>query len=134
MFLTVSVPLAVATTVVALGQRDGLLLDVLVLAAVRERLSPRHRVAAPNGVRPAPARLTAHQPAGGKRVSPVPLELPADGVDDTGAQTGRSASESTPAHSPRSNTAGCGEASVGNPDGSRIKPRPRGHIIDPIKG
>ncbi|MEV8609508.1 PrgI family mobile element protein [Amycolatopsis sp. NPDC051373] len=98
-FLIVATPPGVAVTVLALGQRDGLPLDLLALAAVRQHLSPRHRVAAPEGVRAAPAWLTAQQAdthAWGRRrcqasaepVSPAPLELPASGVADTGAQAG----------------------------------------------
>ncbi|SFO04450.1 PrgI family protein [Amycolatopsis rubida] len=96
-FLVVAVPAGVAVAVLALGQRDGLPLDKLALAAVRQHLSPRHRVAAPEGVRAAPAWLTAQQPetrargrgrAAAEPVSPAPLELPASGVADTGAQAG----------------------------------------------
>ncbi|WP_431909915.1 PrgI family protein [Amycolatopsis thermoflava] len=89
-FLLVAVPAGVAVTVLALGQRDGLPLDKLALAAIRQHLAPRHRVAAPEGVRPAPAWLTAHQTQRGRgdAVSPAPLELPASGVADTGAQAG----------------------------------------------
>lgn len=98
-FLLVAVPAGVAAAVLALGQRDGLSLDRLALAAIRQRLSPRHRVAAPEGVRAAPAWLTAQNAdirARGRRrrtgtaepVSPAPLELPASSVADTGAQAG----------------------------------------------
>jgi hypothetical protein len=98
-FLIVAVPVGIAVTVLALGQRDGLPLDKLALAAVRQHLSPRHRVAAPEGVRAVPAWLTAQHPetrtrgrhpasAGAEAVSPAPLELPASGVADTGAQAG----------------------------------------------
>ncbi|SEB46645.1 PrgI family protein [Amycolatopsis tolypomycina] len=100
-FLIVAVPVGIAVAVLALGQRDGVPLDRLVLAAIRQHLSPRHRVAAPEGVGPAPAWLTAQQPvsrtrdrgrhpvsAGAASVSPVALELPASGVADTGARAG----------------------------------------------
>ncbi|QFU86757.1 PrgI family protein [Amycolatopsis sp. YIM 10] len=100
-FLLVAMPVGITVTVLALGQRDGLPLDRLALAAVRQHLSPRHRVAAPEGVRAAPAWLTAqhadhqtrhrrgrHPAAGAEPVSPSPLELPATGVADTGAQAG----------------------------------------------
>ncbi|WP_116051494.1 PrgI family protein [Amycolatopsis palatopharyngis] len=100
-FLIVAVPVGVAVTALALGQRDGVGLDRLAVAAIRQHLSPRHRVAAPDGVRAAPAWLTAQHPATrrdsrGRRptsartetVSPAPLELPATGVADTGAQAG----------------------------------------------
>ncbi|TKG60374.1 MULTISPECIES: PrgI family protein [Pseudonocardiaceae] len=102
-FLIVALPVGIMVTVLALGQCDGLSLDKLALAAVRQHLSPRHRVAAPEGVRAAPAWLSAQQPdtrtrgrrarhpatsAGAEPVSPAPLELPASGVTDTGAQAG----------------------------------------------
>ncbi|MBB5856441.1 PrgI family protein [Amycolatopsis umgeniensis] len=101
-FLIVAIPVGITAAVLALGQRDGLPLDRLVLAAIRQHLSPRHRVAAPDGVRSAPAWLTAQNTdtltrgRGGRRpssggaepVSPAPLELPAHGVADTGAQAG----------------------------------------------
>ncbi|MEU0514545.1 PrgI family protein, partial [Amycolatopsis sp. NPDC006125] len=89
-FLLVAVPAGIAVAVLALGQRDGLPLDKLALAAIRQHLAPRHRVAAPEGVRRAPAWLTAHQTQRGRgdAVSPAPLELPASGVSDSGAQAG----------------------------------------------
>jgi hypothetical protein len=100
-FLIVAVPAGIAVTVLALGQRDGVPLDRLALAAIRQHFSPRHRVAAPDGVRPAPDWLTAQQPptrprgparrpvsAGPASVSPGALELPATGVADTGARAG----------------------------------------------
>ncbi|MFC3454341.1 PrgI family protein [Amycolatopsis speibonae] len=85
-FLLVAVPIGITVTVLALGQRDGLPLDKLALAAIRQHLSPRHRVAAPDGVRAAPAWLAPQ--SAGEPVSPAPLELPARGVADTGAQAG----------------------------------------------
>ncbi|MDT8916062.1 PrgI family protein [Amycolatopsis sp. PS_44_ISF1] len=99
-FLILAVPAGIAATVLALGRRDGLPLDKLALAAIRQHLSPRHRVSAPEGVRAAPAWLTAQQqqprarghrgshPASAEPVSPAPLELPASGVADTGALAG----------------------------------------------
>ncbi|MER7859167.1 PrgI family protein [Amycolatopsis japonica] len=101
-FLIVAIPVGIAAAALALGQRDGLPLDRLVLAAIRQHLSPRHRVAAPDGVRAAPAWLTAEHTdtrtrgrggrrpsaAGAEPVSPAPLELPAHGVADTGANAG----------------------------------------------
>ncbi|MEV6639638.1 PrgI family protein [Amycolatopsis sp. NPDC051371] len=100
-FLVLALPVGIMVTVLALGQRDGLPLDQLVLAAIRQRLAPRHRVAAPDGVRAAPTWLTVQQPAprtrrrgrppvspGLEPVSPAPLELPASGVADTGARAG----------------------------------------------
>ncbi|HEY3480965.1 MAG TPA: PrgI family protein, partial [Streptomyces sp.] len=42
LFLLVAVPIALAVTVLALGRRDGVALDRLLLAAIRQRLAPRH--------------------------------------------------------------------------------------------
>jgi len=89
-FLAAAVPVAAAAAGLALGSRDGLPLDRLALAAVRQRLAPAHRVSAPEGIHPAPAWLTAAADAGGGgggRVSPVPLRLPAQAVDPTPAGT-----------------------------------------------
>ncbi|MFD8493349.1 PrgI family protein [Amycolatopsis sp. NPDC059657] len=86
-FLAVAVPIAVTAAVLALGRRDGISLDRLVVAAIRQRLQPRHRVAAPEGVRPAPPWLTGDT-AGGvtgeAEVSPAPLRLPAEAVTEAG--------------------------------------------------
>jgi hypothetical protein len=93
-FLVIAAPIGATAAILALGQRDGLSLDRLVLAAIQQRLQPRYRVAAPEGVRPAPAWLTnqiSHantgDHAGGHAVpeiSPAPLRLPATGITDTG--------------------------------------------------
>jgi hypothetical protein len=96
-FLLFAVPAGAASTVLALGTRDGLPMDTLLVAAIRQRVAPRHRVAAPEGVRPAPAWLTptTDQPAGRRRgdkgrttqseqVSPAALRLPAEAVTETG--------------------------------------------------
>jgi hypothetical protein len=91
-FLVIAMPVGVAVTVLALGQRNGLPLDQLAVAAIRQRLSPRHRVAAPEGVQAAPAWLTAAQARphtdGHGRVDPAPLQLRVTGVADTGAHAG----------------------------------------------
>jgi hypothetical protein len=81
-YLVVAVPTAVIALVLALGQRDGLSLDRLLVAAIRQRLQPRHRVVAPEGMRPAPTWLTPHD---AEDVSPAALRLPAEGVTEAGA-------------------------------------------------
>ena len=53
-FLIVAVPIGVVAAVLALGRRDGIMVDRLVLAAIRQRLRPRCQVAAPEGVPPVP--------------------------------------------------------------------------------
>ena len=46
-FLAAAVPVAALATVIALGQRDGLSMDRLLLAALRHRLTPRAPAAEP---------------------------------------------------------------------------------------
>ncbi|MFJ4790046.1 PrgI family protein [Streptomyces sp. NPDC088794] len=86
-FLIPAVPVGAAAVFLALGRRDGLSLDRLMLAALRQRLTPRHQVAAPEGIPPAPAWLThqvteSEQPTGD--IAPAALRLPAEGVSETG--------------------------------------------------
>ncbi|HVQ89542.1 MAG TPA: PrgI family protein [Mycobacteriales bacterium] len=91
-FLALAAPVAAAAAALALGSRDGMSLDRLAVAAIRQRLAPAHRVTAPEGVQPAPTWLTPTTSAAGGgdgRVSPVPLRLPAHAVAPTRAgQTG----------------------------------------------
>ena len=85
-FLIVAVPVGAIAVVLALGQRDGISLDRLLLAAIRQRRQPRHQVAAPEGIRPSPewlARSIATDTRGSD-ISPAPLRLPADGVTEAG--------------------------------------------------
>jgi hypothetical protein len=89
-FLIVAVPVGALAVLLALGQRDGVSLDRLLVAAIAQRIQPRHRVAAPEGVRPAPAWLTTRvaSPAVGEhpvpQISPAPLRLPAQSVTEAG--------------------------------------------------
>jgi len=97
-FLIVAIPIGVTAAFLALGQRDGITLDRLVLAALRQRLSPQHRVAAPEGIRPAPEWLNNQvnvaskastkgkqsMGAAASTVSPAALRLPAEAVTETG--------------------------------------------------
>ncbi|WP_436499527.1 PrgI family protein [Actinokineospora sp. HUAS TT18] len=108
-FLALAVPVGAAAAILALGQRDGISMDRLLVAAIRQRLAPCHRVAAPEGVRPAPAWLTtaANTTGGGKctsarrdrrrgtgtapgreQISPSALRLPARAIADTGSDVG----------------------------------------------
>lgn len=82
-FLVVAIPIGATAAFLSLGQRDGISLDRLVLAALRQRLSPQHRVAAPEGIRRAPDWLATNE-ADRSAVGPVPLRLPAEAVTDTG--------------------------------------------------
>jgi len=84
-FIGAAAPLAALVVAVALGRRDGLSLDLLAVAALRQLRGPRRLVTAPEGIAAPPAWAG---PAGGPL--PAPLRLPArsigaDGVADLGA-------------------------------------------------
>ncbi|GAA1291786.1 PrgI family protein [Saccharothrix xinjiangensis] len=95
-FAVLAVPLGAASAMLALGRRDGVPMDRLLLAAIGQRLAPRHRVTAPEGVRPVPTWLAtaAHETAAdtpgrngsarSEQVAPSALRLPAEAVTDTG--------------------------------------------------
>jgi hypothetical protein len=109
-FFVVAIPIGAAAAVLALGQRDGVSLDRLLIAAIRQRLRPRHQVAAPEGVRPVPEWLTVRtaaaatgRPGGTNKAArgrvktnpplsttapPSALRLPAEAVTDTGPGLG----------------------------------------------
>ncbi|WP_322749361.1 MULTISPECIES: PrgI family protein [unclassified Frankia] len=80
-FAVAAVPIAVTAAVLALGQRDGLALDRLLVAALRQRTSPRHRISAPEGIMPPPAWLAARATGQAPDREPdgavAPLRLPA---------------------------------------------------------
>ncbi|WP_156755860.1 PrgI family protein [Actinokineospora pegani] len=82
-YLVVAGPSGVLSAVLALGTRDGVPMDRLALAAFRQRLAPRHHVAAPEGVRPAPAWLTTDVDQPDQQAASA-LRLPAEAVTDTG--------------------------------------------------
>jgi hypothetical protein len=89
-FLALAIPLGAAAAVLALGQREGISLDRMLLAAIRQRLAPRQRLVAPQGAHPPPAWLAAatgrdpRSRAGEARISGGGLRLPAEAVTDTG--------------------------------------------------
>ncbi|APU15297.1 PrgI family protein [Actinoalloteichus fjordicus] len=89
-FLALGIPIGVAAAVIALGRRDGITLDRLLVAAWRQRRTPALRVAAPEGIRPAPDWLTARassvsgSDATTQPAAPAELRLPAHGVTDAG--------------------------------------------------
>ncbi|WP_110343743.1 PrgI family protein [Prauserella flavalba] len=108
-FFALAIPVGAGAAILALGQRDGISLDRLLVAAIRQRMGPRHRVAAPEGVRPAPEWLTAAANTtatgatrtartgkraasrratgalpGREQISPSALRLPAEAVTETG--------------------------------------------------
>ncbi|MEU6379244.1 PrgI family protein [Streptomyces sp. NPDC046909] len=87
-FLIPAVPISATAVFVALGRRDGLPLDRLMLAAVRQRVAPRYQVTAPEGIHPAPTWLSQQATVSDGQqevtVSPAALRLPAEGVTATG--------------------------------------------------
>ncbi|WP_163554700.1 PrgI family protein, partial [Candidatus Frankia alpina] len=83
-FAVLAVPVAAGAGVLVLGQRDGLSLDRLLAAAIRQRTSPRHRINAPEGVIAPPSWLAARATSGAGDRRPAadaqnaaPLRLPA---------------------------------------------------------
>ncbi|MBK0870228.1 PrgI family protein [Saccharopolyspora sp. HNM0986] len=85
-FVVVALVLAGAVAVLVLSTRDGLSLDRLLAAAVRQRLGPRLRLAAPQGIAPVPEWLSAHATS----TAPQPgtaaagIGLPAEDVSEAG--------------------------------------------------
>jgi hypothetical protein len=73
-------PVLAVGMVVALGQRDGLGLDRLVLAAMRQARAPRRQVPAPEGI-PGPPAILGHLPVGPR---PAPMTLPVGGIGPDG--------------------------------------------------
>jgi hypothetical protein len=76
----VALPLLGVAVALALGQRDGLSLDRLALAALGHARAPRRRVPAPEGI-PGPPAVLRSTPTG---PAPAPLVLPVRGVDRYG--------------------------------------------------
>lgn len=87
-FAIMAIPFAAATIVFVLGRRDGVSLDRLLVAALRQHLTPRQHIAAPEGIRALPgwaATRTSDQPHPNREGgSAVPLRLPAETVTDAG--------------------------------------------------
>jgi hypothetical protein len=90
-FLALAIPIGASAAVLALGQREGISLDRLLLAAFRQRGAPRQRLAAPESAHPAPAWLAAattgcdpRSALGEARASAAGPQLPAEAVTDTG--------------------------------------------------
>lgn len=82
-YVAVAVPIGVAVTALVVVRRDGVTLDRLLLAALRQRLQPRRRVAAGQAPADVPEWLSgvAH---GHEAVAAGGLDLPAHGVAEAG--------------------------------------------------
>lgn len=84
-FVALTIPFGASAAVLALGQREGISLDRMLLAAIRQRITPRHRSSAPEAVHPAPTWLSAQASAAGEaRICSSALRLPAEAVTDAG--------------------------------------------------
>ncbi|MEU7474358.1 PrgI family protein [Lentzea sp. NPDC042327] len=84
-FLALALPIATASVVLALGQRDGVPLDRLLWAAIRQRLTPRRHVAAPEDVSSTPDWIVASVESGADEMrASSPLRLPVEDVTPTG--------------------------------------------------
>ncbi|RKT86430.1 PrgI family protein [Saccharopolyspora antimicrobica] len=82
-YLLVAVPVGVAVTALVVVRRDGMTLDRLLLAATRQRLQPRRRVAADHAPVDVPEWL-AEVAHGYEAVAAGGLDLPAQGVAEAG--------------------------------------------------
>lgn len=82
-YVALVAPVAVVIAVAAVGRRDGIAMDQLLLAAIRFHRAPKRRVPAPEGVPALPAfvpdswRTRATQPS-------APLHLPCQSLSPTG--------------------------------------------------
>ncbi|MBL7487799.1 PrgI family protein [Frankia sp. AgB1.9] len=87
LFALGAVPVAAGVGMLVLGQRDGLSLDRLLLAAIRQHTSPRRRIHAPEGVVTPPPWLAARATSTDRRRADgqagAPIGLPARTVTPT---------------------------------------------------
>lgn len=84
-FLVLALPIAAVAVVLALGQRDGVSLDRLLWAALRQRLTPRRHVAAPEEASSTPDWIAASVESGIEHEhASSPLRLPVEDVTPTG--------------------------------------------------
>jgi len=86
-FAALASPVGLAAVALVIGERDGLPLDRLLLAACRQRRAPRRLVTAPEGI-PAPAAWTAPpapQPPPPAVLAPLWQHVAPDGVIGLGS-------------------------------------------------
>lgn len=84
-FLVVALPISTVAAVLAFGQRDGVSLDRLLWAALRQRLTPRRHVATPEDVSSTPDWITASVESGAEQEdASSSLQLPVKDVTPTG--------------------------------------------------
>jgi hypothetical protein len=83
-FIACALPIVGTAFFVAVGRRDGLGLDVWLLAALRHRRAPHRLVPAEGPITPAPAWVTTTRGPGDRLPLPAPLRLPAKGITADG--------------------------------------------------
>jgi hypothetical protein len=83
-FAACCVPILGAAFFLAVGRRDGIGLDVWLLAAWRHRRAPRQFVPSDGPITPAPAWATTTRGPGDRLPLPAPLRLPAKGITADG--------------------------------------------------
>ncbi|MFD4439875.1 PrgI family mobile element protein [Nocardia sp. NPDC058519] len=76
-FLVVATPIAVVVTVAILTRRDGLSADLLLMAAIRHRLRPRHLVASRDNARAQAPRWITDRATRSRPRPPAPAALTA---------------------------------------------------------
>ncbi|RFU88289.1 PrgI family protein [Streptomyces triticagri] len=81
-YLALVTPIALVVTVVAVGRRDGIGMDQLLLAGVRFHRAPKRHVPAPEGVDRLPTVTPPHWSTPRSR-TPAALDLPVKAVTDT---------------------------------------------------
>jgi hypothetical protein len=79
LFAALVAPLVIGVVTIAVGQRDGVSLDRLLMAALAHWRSPQRLVPAPDGVHTPPA-WAGHDTSS----APAPLTLPARGIMNSG--------------------------------------------------
>ncbi len=82
-YLVVAIPIGVVVSALVVVRRDGLTLDRLLLAGLRQRLQPRRRVASGQAPGEVPEWLS-HVAHGHEPVATGGIDLPAHGVDEAG--------------------------------------------------
>jgi hypothetical protein len=83
-FAACALPFAAGAFFLAIARRDGLPLDVWLLAAWRHHRSPHRLVPAEEPIAPAPAWVATTLGPGDRVPLPAPLRLPARGITDQG--------------------------------------------------
>ncbi|GIM87070.1 PrgI family mobile element protein [Salinispora arenicola] len=83
-FIACALPIVGAAFFVAVGRRDGLGLDVWLLAAFRHQRAPGRLVPSEDPITPAPAWISTTRGPGDRFPLPAPLRLPAKGITPEG--------------------------------------------------